>query len=262
MTCAAAGAENRVATPTLSGQDTTISNDASEARSAARPFYLDLHTHSTDASDDAGGTVEGYLKWIVARRKRGFHIDGFVLTEHRQFDPSVEYDALAEQYETVVLRGAELETEVGHVLVYGVTAEFAGRFDFSSVWLPAAEIFRAARETGGFAVAAHAGRPKIGIAEHVEAGHALDHVETVEALNGGSSDEENAAAHRLAETHGLGRVGGSDAHFVSAIGRCLTAFRRPLTTVEALVEELASGEYHPVTIEETVEHGRNGTGSA
>ena len=62
--------------------------------------------------------------------------------------------------------------------------------------------------------------------------------------------------------NGLGRVGGSDAHYVSAIGRCLTAFRRPLSTVEALVEELASGEYHPVTIEETRERGRNGTGSA
>ena len=44
-----------------------------------------------------------------------------MLTEHRQFDPSVEYEALAEQYETVVLRGAELETTVGHVLVYGIT---------------------------------------------------------------------------------------------------------------------------------------------
>ena len=31
---------------------------------------------------------------------------------------------------------------------------------------------------------------------------------------------------------------------------------------EALVEELASGEYHPVTIEQTRERGRNGTGSA
>ena len=185
-----------------------------------------------------------------------------MLTEHRQFDPSVEYNALAEQYETAVLRGVELETEVGHVLVYGVTAEFARHFDLSSVFLPAAEVFRCARESGGFAVAAHAGRPSIGIAEHVAAGHALDHVEALEALNGGSSDEENAAAQQLAEEHGLHRVGGSDAHYVSAIGRCLTAFRRPLTTVEALVEELAGGEYHPVRIEQTTEHGLAGSGGA
>ena len=80
-----------------------------------------------------------------------------MLTEHRQFDPNVSYDALAEQYETVVLCGAELETEVGHVLVYGISEEFARQFDLSSVFLPSAEIFRVARETGGFAVGAHAG---------------------------------------------------------------------------------------------------------
>ena len=218
-----------------------------------RRFYLDLHSHSTDASDDAGGTVEGYLKWIAARRKRGYHVDGFVLTEHRQFDPSVEYAALAERYEAVVLRGAEIETTAGHVLVYGISEQFARQFDLSAVTLPAAEVFRCARESGGFAVAAHAGRPGIGIAEHVANGHALDHVEAVEALNGGSSDVENGVGRELAEQHDLHRVGGSDAHYVSAIGRCMTAFARPIATIEALVEELAAGDYYPVTIEETVE---------
>jgi len=57
---------------------------------ADRRWYFDLHSHSTDASDDAGGTVEGYAKWIVARRKRGFHIDGFVLTRSA-FHHSVNY---------------------------------------------------------------------------------------------------------------------------------------------------------------------------
>ena len=179
-----------------------------------------------------------------------------MLTEHRQFDPAVSYDALAEQYETVVLRGAELETEVGHVLVYGISEEFARRFDLSSVHLPSAEIFRVARETGGFAVGAHAGRASIGLAEHVAAGYSLEGVvEAVETLNGGSSDAENALALELAQEHGLGCVGGSDAHYVSAIGRCLTAFARPITTIEDLVAELASGDYYPVTIEETREGG-------
>ena len=227
----------------------------SSGEGAGRRFYLDLHSHSTDASDDAGGTVEGYLKWIVARRKRGYLVDGFVLTEHRQFDPAVSYDALAEQYEVVVLRGAELETEVGHVLVYGISEEFSRRFDLSSVFLPSAEIFRVARETGGFAVGAHAGRASIGLAGHVAAGYSLDGVEALETLNGGSSDAENALGLELAREHGLGCVGGSDAHYVSAIGRCLTAFARPVPTIEALVTELAAGDYHPVTIEETRDGG-------
>ena len=220
--------------------------------------YLDLHSHSTDASDDAGGTVEGYLKWIVARRRKGYQIDGFVLTEHRQFDPSVDYSALAEQYGVAVLRGAELETDVGHVLVYGVTPRFADAFDLADIALPYGEIFSAAKEFGGFAVSAHAGRPRIGLADHVaKRGVSLDAVEAIEQLNGGSNDAENATAARLAEEHGLRCVGGSDAHFVNAIGRCLTAFSRPVTSIEALVEELRGGDYHPVTVEETrVEQAR------
>jgi predicted metal-dependent phosphoesterase TrpH len=213
---------------------------------------MDLHSHSSDASDDAGGTVEGYLKWIVARRKRGFRVDGFVLTEHRQFDRDIDYSELAERYGVTVLRAAELETDIGHVLVYGISEELERRFDFTSIALPHRELFKVARDTGGFAVGAHAGRPRIGLAHYVEE-HGLepDGVEVIEQMNGGSSDAENARAWRLAEKYELRCVGGSDAHFVSAIGRCLTAFRRPITSIEALVHELAHGEYHPVTVEQT-----------
>ena len=83
----------------------------------------------------------------------------------------------------------------------------------------------------------------------------VDGIETIEQLNGGCSNEENDRASDLAARFGLQGVGGSDAHFVSAIGRCLTAFQRPIHSVEDLVEELTSGEYHPVTVEQTLEAG-------
>ncbi|MCH8114827.1 MAG: glycosyltransferase family 4 protein, partial [Chloroflexi bacterium] len=91
-------------------------------------------------------------------------------------------------------------TDVGHVLVYGITEAFMSQFDLTDVALPYADVFRAAADSGGFAVAAHAGRPRIGLAEHVEErGVSLDGVEAIEQLNGGSSDEENARALGLAE---------------------------------------------------------------
>ncbi|MBT5774196.1 MAG: hypothetical protein HOH95_07450 [Dehalococcoidia bacterium] len=216
--------------------------------------YFDLHVHSTDGSDDAGATVEGYCKWVEARRKNGYHVDGFVLTEHRRYLDDADYSALAQQYDVTILRGIEVETDVGHVLVYGVTPDFLARFDLSDISLPYAEVFQAAEETGGIAVGAHAGRPRIGLVEHVgERGVSLETVGIIEALNGGSSDYENGRSFDLAEEHDLLTVGGSDAHFVSALGRCLTEFDVPVTSNEELVAALRSREFRPVRVEDTRE---------
>ncbi len=216
--------------------------------------YLDLHVHSSDGSDDAGGTVEGYLKWIAARRKLGFKIDGFVVTEHRRFDLDRDYSELAARYDAVVLRGVEVETTIGHVLVFGVTPEFLAKFDLSSVSLPYEEVFKAAWETGGVAVGAHAGRPRIGCVEHVdERGVTLEGVRVIEALNGGSNDYENGRAFDLADARGLRVIGSSDSHFVSALGRCLTRFDRTIKTMDDLVATLRdpSASFAPMYLDDT-----------
>ena len=175
-----------------------------------------------------------------------------MLTEHRRFDAARDYSRLAEQYGVVVLRGIEVETDVGHVLVYGVDDGFFREFDVTNVSLPYQDVFVAARQHGGVAVGAHAGRPRIGLAEHVDRRRVgVEGVGIIEALNGGSNDEENAHALHFAAEHGLRMVGGSDSHFVSGIARCLTAFERPVHRVEALVEELLGGDYRPVAVEET-----------
>ena len=216
--------------------------------------FFDLHSHSIDASDDAGGTVEGYLKWIAGRRKRGFRVTGFVLTEHRSFDPDVRYDDLAAQYDTVVLKGAELETDVGHVLGlrHRRPSEEGVRLQPRR---PCARrtSFKAVHDFGGYAVGAHAGRPRIGIWEYVQAGRDLSFIPAIEELNGGSSSEENGRSMALVEKHGFKRIGGSDAHYVSSIGRCLTAFNGRITRMEELVEQLREGDYRPVRIEETLD---------
>ncbi|MGE3960321.1 MAG: MaoC family dehydratase N-terminal domain-containing protein [Dehalococcoidia bacterium] len=216
--------------------------------------YLDLHVHSTDGSDDAGGTVEGYLKWVQAKRKQGYRIDGFAVTEHRRYDPDLDYSELAAKYDAVVLRGVEVETDIGHVLVFGVTPEFLASFDLRRVDLPYAEVFRRAWDTGGVAVAAHAGRPRIGVVDHHEE-RAVDlaPIGLAETLNGGSSDFENARGHDLAVASGIGELGSSDSHFVSALGRCMTRFDRAIRSVEDLVSVLRDPgrPFVPVRLEET-----------
>ena len=213
-------------------------------------MFIDMHMHSK-MSDDAGATVEAYLKWITVLRKKGYQVDGIVLTEHRGFDFEVDYSDMSAQYGVLVFKGAEIETDLGHVLVYGVTPELTREFDFKNIKLPAQEVFKAVKDTGGYAVAAHPGRPRIGLWQHVQNGATLDGIETVELFNGGSNSEENGLALKLAEEFGFSCVGGSDSHYVNTVGKCITDFRAPITRVEDLVEALYIGDFKPAVLEDT-----------
>ena len=73
------------------------------------PSYLDLHTHSV-SSDDSRATVEQYARWVGVLRRRGYRVDGFVLTEHRKFDFDRDYGDLAREHQVLILKGPELDT--------------------------------------------------------------------------------------------------------------------------------------------------------
>jgi len=102
-------------------------------------MILDLHTHSIK-SDDGRAKVQNYCQWI---RTRQIPVDGFVLTEHRQFDNESDYSELGREYGITILKGSEVETEYGHVLVFGVTRELQRAFDFSDIHLPLAKVVEA-----------------------------------------------------------------------------------------------------------------------
>ena len=207
-------------------------------------MILDLHSHS-EASDDSRAPVETYLKWLD-RKRAEVPIDGLVLTEHRQWDPAVDYRALEDRYGFLILRGAEVETDYGHVLLYGVNDAITRRFDFTNVRLSARELIPAVAEMGGIALPCHPGRPTIGLCEHYETKPPIEGVVAVEALNGGSRRGENERVQALLDRYGYKAFGGSDSHLVSFIGVCATEFDRDIRTVEDLVHELRNGSYRPV----------------
>jgi predicted metal-dependent phosphoesterase TrpH len=98
-------------------------------------MILDLHLHS-ERSDDSRAPVEAYLK-LLQRKRAERPLDGIVLTEHRQFDPRRDFRDLEDRYGFLILNAAEIETDYGHVLVYGVNEDILARFDFTDVRLPA-----------------------------------------------------------------------------------------------------------------------------
>jgi predicted metal-dependent phosphoesterase TrpH len=217
-------------------------------------MYLDLHCHSV-SSDDSRATVEQYLKWIQVLRKRGYTVDGIVLTEHRKFDFDKDYSQLAEQYGVLVLKGSELDTRYGHFLVYGVTEALARDIDFSNVRMDARELMKAAQHHGAIAIPAHPGRFGIGLVDYMEQGETFADVHIVERLNGGSRPGENERAADLCDKYGYLGTGASDAHLASHICACVTDFRASVHNGPELVEALLSGEFSSVWLEDT----RNGT---
>jgi predicted metal-dependent phosphoesterase TrpH len=165
---------------------------------------LDLHTHSIK-SDDGRAKVENYCQWI---RTRELPIDGFVLTEHRQFD---------------------LES------------------DYSNIHLPLARVIEACEAHGAVPVPCHPGRKRVGMSAHLEEYGVPSGVRIVETLNGGSRDNEDAVAKAMADQLGYRGIGGSDAHIVSHVGRCATRFPAPIASEQALVEALNAGDFEAVS---------------
>ena len=207
-------------------------------------MILDLHLHS-ELSDDSRAPVEAYLK-LLARKRDERPLDGIVLTEHRQFDLHREYRDLEDRYGVLVLNAAEVETDYGHVLVYGVNEDILARFDFRDVRLPAQELLSDVDRLGGIALPCHPGRPNVGLCAHYETKPPLRGVIAVEALNGGSRKGEDARVQTLIEQHGYRAFGGSDSHLVSFVGVCATEFENTIRTAEDLVRELRGGRYRPV----------------
>ncbi len=205
-------------------------------------MILDLHTHSIK-SDDGRAKVDNYCQWI---RSKELPIDGFVLTEHRQFDLSSDYSELAEKFNLVILKGSEVETEYGHVLVFGVTEALLDEFDFASIKLPLEMVIETCDRHGAVAAPCHPGRPRVGMFAHTESLGVPKGVRIVEIYNGGSRDNEDQIAISNATELGYLGIGGSDSHIVSHVGRCATRFPADIATMDELVTALKAGDFEAI----------------
>lgn len=191
------------------------------------------------------------MKWVGVLRRKGFRIDGFVLTEHRKFDFHKDYSALARENDMLVLKGSELDTNCGHFLVYGVTEALASRIDLGDVHMDAVALVQIAEECGAIAVPAHPGRFGIGFCEYVGVVDEFTGVKVVEHLNGSNRPGEQERADALMSTHAYAGTGGSDAHVVSAIGSCMTRFDDRISNEADIVQALRGGCFSAVRLEDT-----------
>ena len=189
-------------------------------------MLIDLHCHTRVYSACSALTPDALIRAAAARG-----LDGVCLTEHDALWPLVEVQELSREHGLLVLRGAEVTTEAGHVLVYGLQALPREAGTLAVLW-------QAAREQGALLYLAHPGRDGMPRPDDIPA-----HFDSVEAANGtdGALQNDNAAA--IARRCLLPGIGGSDAHSVREVGICATEFAAEIDDEASFLAALRSGEY-------------------
>lgn len=188
---------------------------------------IDMHLHSAEYSPDSDLKIADA---IVRAKELG--LDGLCVTDHGS-EQSMRKDAkrLSEQHQFLILVGAEITSREGDLLIYNCPG-FPKKLKQSSC----AEVIKIAAELGGVIVPAHPFRwCGLGIGPLVET---LLGISGIETFNGRASLSENSRALSVAKKRNLASIGGSDAHDLFSMGRCVTRFNDPIHNESGLAEAI------------------------
>jgi predicted metal-dependent phosphoesterase TrpH len=210
-------------------------------------MLIDLHTHTRPLSWDSYLAPDDLIE-----RSKAAGLDGICLSEHDFFWKPEDVLELAKRHNYLVLPAIEINTDDGHMLVYGLEKYVYGMHRSH-------ELAHHIDQASGAMVAAHPYRRQM--PWYVE--HERDYDEALaraarnpayqfcvalEALNGRGTQRENEFSARLCDAMSMPGTAGSDAHARVDIGKCATEFERRIESVEDLIEELQAGRFRPVDL--------------
>ncbi len=180
-------------------------------------------------------------------------LDGICLTDHDTFWSAEQIRDLSSKHDFLVIPGCEINTEAGHVLVFGLSKYQFGmhRPEFLQASVDKAE---------GVMIAAHpyrrrfleepAERPEVReeMLERASGDEFFQMCQGIEALNGRGLAVQNSFSLELGGRLSANMTAGSDAHKVEQIGTVATEFQRPVSCLKDLIRELREGRYQPVDL--------------
>ncbi|MHB1420427.1 MAG: CehA/McbA family metallohydrolase [Bacillota bacterium] len=208
-------------------------------------FTIDLHTHTSYGSRCSFLPPAKLVETAKAKS-----LDGICVTEHDWVWDTESLEKLKDGSGLVILRGMEVNTEVGHILVFGVPAYVPGLNS-------AEQLRREVDHYGGFMIWAHPFRDAaynlmrrayLEDFSKASCSPALTYVDGLEVFNGAASGQENNMARELSIKLGFKATGGSDAHAVRELGMCATRFEKNISSEEELIAELKAGRYEAVDL--------------
>ncbi len=188
---------------------------------------LDLHNHTLHSPDSKLEPA------ALVHRTRELGLDGLAITDHNTMaGVRTAVEAARDSPGLLVIPGMEVSTSEGHVLAFGVSGPIPRD-------LTAQETVERIVAAGGVAVAAHPYRFWSGLGEPATISAKFV---AYEVRNARTLRRANDRAELLAARQGLGRTGGSDAHFLDEHGSAYTVFDGGPSSVDDVLQELGSGK--------------------
>ena len=213
---------------------------------------FDLHVHTVRGSSDSSLTPARLIEEAVR-----VGLDGVCLTEHSGGWEDGVFEETFESAGFTVVRGLEVATDMGHIVVFGLHSYVAeGMHD-------ASELKAVVDRVGGVMIAAHPFRNLFDPPPYNQnllfknaqsyprspeeaARHPLfELVDDIEVANGANTEKENSFGLDVARELGMPGTGGSDAHSEHGLGRYVTVFEGEVLTEAGLVEAIRAGAYTP-----------------
>ncbi len=77
-------------------------------------MIIDLHCHSNN-SDDSLLSID---QIAINSKEKG--LDGICITDHEYFNNEEELNNISKKYDIKIFTGSEINTDIGHILVYGL----------------------------------------------------------------------------------------------------------------------------------------------
>ncbi len=196
-------------------------------------MWIDTHCHTKYSHDN----------WLepldLIRRAKALGLDGVCITEHYSFEASAPVEAIGRDEGLLVLRGVEVSSDRGHILVFGIEDDGWNRWGRDN-YIPLQPLIEQVSEIGGICIPAHPYR-EVGVASLLDGILELEGIAGVESHNGGNLDADNLLAIMAAKYLRLPTLGGSDCHKVSAVGRCATEFFQPVTDMASFIAAVKGG---------------------
>ncbi|MEN6330031.1 MAG: PHP domain-containing protein [Methanobacteriaceae archaeon] len=190
-------------------------------------MIIDTHIHST-YSGDSSSKVSDIIKYS---QKIG--LDAVAIADHDTMKGSKEaLNRFKGLHDFVIIPAMEITTNKGHIVALGIKEEISPDLD-------PAETVELIRDQGGIAVAAH---PFVRYRKGLFTRISSLNIDAMETLNSryifGYS---NWRARKMAEETNTSQLGASDAHFLGAIGSCVTELEADFD-LESILEVILSGK--------------------